>query len=100
LSSDTGGVEQGFEVLTARDCADWMGCSTEWIRRAINTGVTAADGAVTVKLVAATVSGTGRRKFYRVYRDDFIAFLTAIGWSKLPGQHATVHPFPQAKGAA
>jgi hypothetical protein len=87
-------------VLTARDCADWMGCSTEWIRRAINTGVTAADGTTMVKLAAQTVSGTGRRRTYRIYRDDFIIFLTAIGWSRLPGSHSTmVHPFPQLKGA-
>jgi len=92
-------MDQGDEALTARDCADWMGCSTEWIRRAINTGVTAADGATMVKLAAATVSSTGRRRTYRVYRQDFIAFLTAIGWSKIPGQHATMHVFPHAKGA-
>ena len=86
-------------MLTARDCADWMGCSTEWIRRAINTGVTAADGTTMVKLAAETVSRTGRRRTYRVARQNFIAFLTAIGWSQIPGQHATLHVFPQAKGA-
>jgi hypothetical protein len=86
------------DVLTVRDCAEWMGCSTEWIRRAINTGVTAPDRS-TVKLAAETLSGTGRRRTHRVYRDDFIAFLTAIGWSKIPRPSATVPPFPDAQEA-
>ena len=89
----------GDEVLTARDCADWMGYSTEWIRRAIKTGVTAPDGTV-VKLEAETVSLTGRRRVHRIYRDDFITFLIAIGWTRIPGEHATVvSPFPHATEA-
>jgi hypothetical protein len=89
-------VGQRFDdVLSVRDCAEWMGCSTEWIRRAIKTGVTAPDGTL-VKLEAETLSGTGRRRTHRVYRDEFIAFLTRIGWTRIPRPHATVHPFPEA----
>jgi hypothetical protein len=73
------------EVLTTRDIADWTEFSTEWVRRAINAGVTAPDGR-TVKLEAETVSRTGRRRIYRVYRGAFIDFLTAIGWTRIPGQ--------------
>jgi hypothetical protein len=75
------------EVLTTRDCADWMGYSTQWVRQAITRGVTAADGR-TLKLAADAMSLTARRPTFRVYRDDFITFLTAIGWKRIPGQHA------------
>jgi hypothetical protein len=84
------------EVLTTGDCASWMGYSTQFVRNAIRQGVTAPDG-TTAKLAAeATVSLRARRRVYRVYRDAFIAFLTAIGWSHIPGQHATVHPGPSS----
>lgn len=85
------------DVLKTRTCADWMGCSTEWIRLAIKTGVTAPDGRV-VQLKAATMPGR-RRPTYQIYRDDFIAFLTAIGWPKIPRPYALVPPFPDAQEA-
>jgi hypothetical protein len=86
------------EVLTTRDCADWVGYSTEWIRRAINAGVTAPSGR-TVKLEAATVR-SGRRRCYRVYREAFVDFLITIAWTKIPGQRVTVHPFRDQKAVA
>jgi hypothetical protein len=72
--------------LTVRDCADWMGYSTEWVRRAIHRGVTAPDGS-TVKLAAVSLRGRVRRS-HRIHLDDFVAFLLAIGSSKIPRQHA------------
>jgi hypothetical protein len=75
-----------------------MNCSTEWIRRAINTGVTAPDG-TTVQLQTICTASQGRRRIYKVLRDDFIAFLTAIGWQKIPRPYATVQPFPDAQEA-
>jgi hypothetical protein len=71
------------EVLSTGDCADWMGYSREYVRRAIHRGVTAPDG-TTLKLEAETAR-TGPRRSYRIYRDAFIAFLTAIGWKRIPG---------------
>jgi hypothetical protein len=73
--------------LTVRDCADWMGYSTEWVRRAIHRGVTAPDGS-TVKLAAVSLPGRLRRS-HRIHLDDFVAFLLAIGSTKIPRQHAT-----------
>jgi hypothetical protein len=88
-------TERRPEALTTRDCAEWMGYTTQFIRNAITRGVTAADG-TTVKLEAETTARTARRKSYRVYRDNFTGFLIAIGWSHIPGQHAPVHPWPSS----
>jgi hypothetical protein len=83
------------EVLTTGDCASWMGYSTQFVRNAIRQGVTAPDG-TTAKLEAeATMSSLpARRRTYRIYRDNFTDFLIAIGWKRIPGQHATGHPGP------
>ncbi len=67
--------------LTARECADYMGFTTEWIRRAIVDGVTVKG--VPVHLQAETLEINGRRT-YRVHMDQFTDFLQAIGWKHLP----------------
>lgn len=73
--------------LRPRDCADFLGFTSQWVRDAINTGV-AVDGAV-VKLVAEVVSLNGRAN-YRIYEHDFVVFLQAIGWKHLPRGAAPV----------
>lgn len=91
------------EVLTVRDCAEWMGLSSDWIHRAIKIGVTAPSGR-TVQLAAAKVSLTGGRWTHRVYLTEFINFLAAISWPKIPhAQHeaapSKLHAVPQTKQA-
>jgi hypothetical protein len=71
--------------LTARECADYLGYTTDWIRRAIADGVP-VDGGV-VKLEAERLSLT-RRTQYRIHEDKFTDFLIAIGWKHLPGRAA------------
>jgi hypothetical protein len=80
-----------MEMLSTGDVAGWVGYSTQCVRHWINVGVTAPSG-VTVKLEAATVSRSGRRRSYRVSRQAFVSFLKEIRWPHIPGQHATGHP--------
>jgi hypothetical protein len=72
--------------LTTRDCADYLGFSTQWIRRAIAEGVTLRDGQI-VKLEAEALTLPGRTT-YRIDSDQFAAFLVAIGRKHVP---ALVH---------
>ena len=76
-------VRQPFfsRPLTARDCADWMGFTPAWIRKAINDGVTVHGR--TVKLEAETLSVNGRTT-HRIHEHKFTEFLQAIGWKHLP----------------
>lgn len=67
--------------LTVRACADWMGMEPAWIRAAIDEGVR-VRGKV-IKLRAETVPVNGRR-WSRVHLDQFIVFLHAIGWQRVP----------------
>ena len=67
--------------LTARECADYLGFTTDWIRRAITDGVP-VDGGV-VKLEAERLLLT-RRTQYRIHEEKFTVFLQAIGWKHLP----------------
>ena len=68
-----GGTRKSDPPLTTRDCADWMGVSTDYIRGAIDDG----------KLEAETVTISGR-KLHRIHLDAFRAWLQAIGWKRLP----------------
>ncbi len=61
--------------LTTRDCADWMGVTTEFIRGEIDDG----------KLEAEDVMVNGRR-IIRVHLDEFRAYLQKIGWKRIPKQ--------------
>jgi hypothetical protein len=58
-----------------------MGLTPEWVRGAIDEGVTVAGA--TVKLKAESLHVNGRR-IHRIHLDAFRAFLTAIGWQRLP----------------
>lgn len=88
--------------LTPRECADFTGFTSQWIRDAINHGVDVAGD--TVKLEAEVLVLNGRTN-YRVYEQDFVTFLKAIGWKHLPRRTATLSPplravpTRQAKGA-
>ena len=67
--------------LTARECADYMGFTPAWIRKAINEGVTVRGHVV--KLEAETLSVNGRTT-HRIHEHSFNQFLVAIGWKHLP----------------
>lgn len=67
--------------LTPRDCANFTGFTSQWIRDAINAGVDVAG--VRVILAAERLVLNGRTN-YRVYEQDFVTFLQAIGWKHLP----------------
>lgn len=58
-----------------------MGCSTGLIYNAITRGVW-AQGTI-VKLQAQTLTGNARPS-YRIPSEDFIEFLRAIGWPRIP----------------
>lgn len=61
--------------LSTRECADLIGVSSDFILDAIKDGT----------LVAETLRRKpGTRAMYRVYEDEFLAWLTRIGWSRLP----------------
>lgn len=68
--------------LTTADCAEYLGFTAEWVRQAIDDGVD-VDGA-RVRLAATVHTVGGRRRVYRIAFDDYLAFLRAIGWSRLP----------------
>jgi len=79
------GLRPFEKPLTTRDCADFMGRSTKWIRRAIVDGVTTADGR-TVK--AAQTLEISSRTTYRIPADRFRDFLLALGCRHLPARAA------------
>ena len=67
--------------LTTRACAAFLGLGCEWIRTAIVTGVLVDDSLI--KLRAEAIP-SGPRCAYRIHFDDFVTFLRAIGWQRLP----------------
>ncbi len=66
-------------ALKARECADFMGVSPQWIRNAIAEGATRQR----IKLQAEILTINGRRTL-RIHEHHFRAFLQAIGWKHLP----------------
>lgn len=58
-----------------------MGCSTGLIYKAITRGVWAQR--TTVKLPAEKLTGNARPT-YRIHDEDFVEFLRAIGWPRIP----------------
>jgi hypothetical protein len=74
--------------LTTRACADFMGFTPEWIRCAIDAGVT-VDGR-RVQLAAETLT-IGSRRTHRIHVDQFVRFLDAIGWKRMPAILPTAH---------
>jgi hypothetical protein len=67
--------------LTTRACADVLGVSPEWIRQAIDAGVEVARGR-RVRLPAEAIGG--ERRTLRIHYAQFVTFLHAIGWRRLP----------------
>jgi hypothetical protein len=63
--------------LTARECADEIERTVEWIHRAITEGVTVHG--VLVKLQADTILTTNGRRVSRIALVNFRAFLVRIG---------------------
>jgi excisionase family DNA binding protein len=61
--------------LSTRECAEFMGVSTDYIVKAIKAGELRAE--------CARRPGA-RNVLYRVHEDEFIAWLRALGWSRLP----------------
>jgi hypothetical protein len=76
--------------LTTRACADYLGFSQQWIRVSIERGVRTAGG-VMARLGAESLDVGGRRR-YRIHFDQFVAFLQAIGWQRLPRSADDVRP--------
>lgn len=74
-----GGARQTDPPLTTRDCADWMGLSTEFIRGAIDDGALEAED--------VTING---KRVLRIHLDRFVAYLRAIGWKRLPKRPGAV----------
>ncbi len=92
---DHGGVRVPEKPLTARDCADYMGFTPAWIRRAITDGVRV--GPTIVTLDAETLTFNNRRT-YRIHVDKFSEFLQAIGWKHLPHRTTATSAAPQRAG--
>lgn len=84
----TGGYRKDDPPLTTRECATWLGVEPEWVRDAINQGVWSAEQGRLVQLTAEYLPGRNAtsKGEYRIYIDDFIVFLIAIGWSRLPAK--------------
>ena len=82
-----GGSRANDPPLTTRDCADWTGMTTDWVRAAIDEGV--PIGGRTVRLEAESLD-VGRRRIHRIHLDHFITFLRAIGWKRIP-KHPSHH---------
>lgn len=61
--------------LTTRECADFIGVTTDYIVNAIKAGELKADD---LRAPGA------RNAVYRVHEDDFVAFLKTRKWSRLP----------------
>jgi hypothetical protein len=68
-------------AVRVSECARYMGVSSNWICKAITEGMPVHG--VTVKLEAEVVPG-GPRHTYRIYEDQFKAFLVAIHWKRIP----------------
>lgn len=65
--------------LSTRECADYLGVSTEYIRKVILDG----------HLQAEKIEVPGRQPVYRVTEADFLAFLKLVKWSRMPNLRAT-----------
>lgn len=61
--------------LSTRECADFIGCSTEYIREAIRAG----------ELQAEQITMPGKhRGMWRIHPDDFRAFLVKVNFRRIP----------------
>jgi hypothetical protein len=78
-----GGTRVSDPPLTTRLIADYLAMTTEWVRNAIDNGVTVPGRLLPVKLEAETLTINGR-KVHRIHHDRFRAFCQAIGWARIP----------------
>jgi hypothetical protein len=78
-----GGTRVSDPPLTTRLCADFLAMTTEWVRNAIDNGVTVPGRLLPVKLEAETLTINGRR-VHRIHHDRFRAFCQDIGWARIP----------------
>jgi hypothetical protein len=83
------GVRVTDTPLTPRACADFTGFTSQWIRDAINHGVDVEGVLVTLEAEVLLLNG---RTNYRIYEQDFVTFLKAIGWKHLPRRTAALSP--------
>lgn len=61
-------------VVTTAICARWQGCSTDHIVDDIDAGF----------LVANDLNGRSARANYRIYFEDYVAYLQRMRWSRVP----------------
>lgn len=61
-------------VVTTAICSRWQGCTTDHIVDDIREGL----------LVANNLNSAGGRSDFRIYFDDYIAYLARIRWSRIP----------------
>lgn len=85
---ERGGRRQDDPPLTTEECGIWMGVEPEWILDAINEGKWSTTQGCLVQLHAEFLPGrsAASKGRFRIYIDDFITFLRAIGWSRLPAR--------------
>jgi hypothetical protein len=76
-----GGARATDPPLTTRDCAEFMDVGTDWIRAAIEEGVTFHG--VVVKLGAYSEVLNDKR-LIRISLEQFVTFLRAIAWPHVP----------------
>ncbi len=87
----------GVQPYRVSHCADFMGMTPEWVRKAITVGVAfPGDRRRRVKLDAEILPHGERRQTYRIHPGQFYVFLQAIGWKHLPRIDATI-PAPVAE---
>ncbi len=61
-------------MLTTGQCARWMGVATSYLVSEIREGF----------LIANNVGKMGHRHDYRIYFPNFVAYLRARRWSRIP----------------
>jgi hypothetical protein len=61
--------------LSTRECADLIGVSLDFVLDSIK------DGSLKAEVARRTPAS---RPIYRVHEDDYLDWLTRIGWSRLP----------------
>ncbi len=66
--------------LSTRECADLIGVSRFFILDAIRAGELKAE---------KVQSRPGARPLYRIHEDDYFAWLTRLGWSRMPQRRAS-----------
>ena len=62
------------QMLTTGECARWMGVGTAYVRAEIIEGF----------LIANNIGKFAHRMDYRIYFPNFVAYLRARRWSRIP----------------